>query len=212
MQLKEVLAKQAELGIEVAEIPSYYLKNAENQNQGIQSEGNNTFNDQRKLKNKSRRRNPDKRNRGNKKQKLADRSFSENKNPTLLQKLLSADIKRDKSHLFQVFRFMAVNSFFKNYPDKPLIYPSAVVKETGSEVYGGKKQLQSGKDALEHGNKETVQKHVIKDSDNGHDNEDEESDEGDDDDNSNVPYLVQGEGDNEDGIDEFDEEEGEILQ
>ncbi|KAI5436529.1 hypothetical protein KIW84_022863, partial [Lathyrus oleraceus] len=39
-ELKEVLAKQAELGVEVAEIPSYYLKNAANQ--GLQSEENET--------------------------------------------------------------------------------------------------------------------------------------------------------------------------
>ncbi|KAK7366453.1 hypothetical protein VNO80_08443 [Phaseolus coccineus] len=49
-ELKEVLAKQAELGIEVAEIPSHYLKNSENQ--GLQNEGKNKFSDKRKFQNK----------------------------------------------------------------------------------------------------------------------------------------------------------------
>ncbi|KAI5396060.1 hypothetical protein KIW84_062305 [Lathyrus oleraceus] len=99
-ELKEVLAKQAELGVEVAEIPSYYLKNAANQ--GLQSEENETpFTNKRKFKNKARR-NPNKRRRNGKKQKLADKDFLENKKkPTLLQKLLSANIVRDQSYLFQ---------------------------------------------------------------------------------------------------------------
>lgn len=193
-ELKEVLTKQAELGVEVAEIPSYYLKNGTNQ--GLQSEDKkNTFTDKRKFKNKVKR-NPDRKSWNNKKQKFADRDLLENKKkPTLLQKLLSADIKRDKSHLFQVFRFITANSFFKDYPDKPLVYPPVSVKEMGSEVYSGKKHLQGGEVVLEHGTKEIVQ-NVVKDSGSGHDNEDEESDEG----------------DNGDGINEFDEEEGEIIE
>ncbi|GAU35779.1 hypothetical protein TSUD_56550 [Trifolium subterraneum] len=177
-QLKEVLAKQAELGVEVAEIPSHYLKNGANQ--GLQSEEqNNTFNNRRRLRNNGRR-NPNKRSRYNKKQKLADKDFLENKKSTLLQKLMSADIKRDKRYLLQVFRFMTANSFFKDYPDKPLVYPSVLVKEVESEVYGGKKHLQDEKVVHEDGSKEIVQNF-------GNDNEDEESD-------------------------EFDEEEGEIIE
>ncbi|KAI5435591.1 hypothetical protein KIW84_022124 [Lathyrus oleraceus] len=151
-ELKEVLAKQAELGVEVAEIPSYYLKNAANQ--GLQSEENETpFTNKRKFKNKARR-NPNKRRRNGKKQKLADKDFLENKKkPTLLQKLLSADIVRDQSYLFQVFRFMTANSFLKDYPDKPLVYPPVLVKEMGSEVYDGKKHLHGGKDVVEDGTK-----------------------------------------------------------
>ncbi|KAI5436527.1 hypothetical protein KIW84_022863 [Lathyrus oleraceus] len=151
-ELKEVLAKQAELGVEVAEIPSYYLKNAANQ--GLQSEENETpFTNKIKFKNKARR-NPNKRRRNGKKQKLADKDFLENKKkPTLLQKLLSADIVRDQSYLFQVFRFMTANSFLKDYPDKPLVYPPVLVKEMGSEVYDGKKHLHGGKDVVEDGTK-----------------------------------------------------------
>ncbi|KAI5435588.1 hypothetical protein KIW84_022124, partial [Lathyrus oleraceus] len=154
-ELKEVLAKQAELGVEVAEIPSYYLKNAANQ--GLQSEENETpFTNKRKFKNKARR-NPNKRRRNGKKQKLADKDFLENKKkPTLLQKLLSADIVRDQSYLFQVFRFMTANSFLKDYPDKPLVYPPVLVKEMGSEVYDGKKHLHGGKDVVEDGTKGIV--------------------------------------------------------
>ncbi|XP_045799726.1 GATA zinc finger domain-containing protein 14 isoform X2 [Trifolium pratense] len=180
-QLKEVLAKQAELGVEVAEIPSHYLKNGANQ--GPQSEEqNNTFTDRRKLRNNGKR-NPARRSRNNKKQKLADKDFLENKKSSLLQKLMSADIKRDKSYLLQVFRFMAANSFFKDYPGKPLVYPSVLVKEVESEVYRGKKHLQDGKDVLEHDFK--IVQNFVKDSENGNDNEDEEI---------------------------YDEEEGEILE
>ncbi|GAU18979.1 hypothetical protein TSUD_178960 [Trifolium subterraneum] len=165
-QLKDVLAKQAELGVEVAEIPSHYLKKGANQ--GLQSEEqNNTFNNRRKLRN-NRRRNPDKRRRNNKKQKLPDKDFLENKKSTSLQKLLSTDIKRDKSYLLQVFRFMTANSFFKDDPDKPLVYPSVLVKEVESEVYGGKKHLQDEKAVVKHGSKEIVKNF-------GNDNEDEES-------------------------------------
>lgn len=172
MQLKEVLAKQAELGVEVAEIPTYYLKNSANQD--LQSEEKNTFTDKRKFKNKSNRK-LDKKSRFAKKQKFAGKDFSESpslnkRKPTLLQKLLSADIKRDKSHLFQVFRFMVVNSFFKNYPDKPLVYPSVAVKEMGLEGDAKDKHLQCGNGVLEHGNKVTVQKivnHVSEDEEEG---------------------------------------------
>ncbi|XP_058721973.1 uncharacterized protein LOC131593487 isoform X2 [Vicia villosa] len=177
-ELKEVLAKQAELGVEVAEIPSYYLKN--DTNQGLQSEENTN---KRKFKNKGKK-NPNKKRRNGKKQKLADKDFSENKKkkPSLLQKLLSADIKRDHSYLFQVFRFMKANSFLKDYPDKPLVYPSVSVKEMGGEVYDGKK------DVIEDGTKGVVETFV------------KESDDDDDD------------GDNGDGMVEFEEEEGEILE
>ncbi|CAI8595763.1 unnamed protein product [Vicia faba] len=180
-ELKEVLAKQAELGVEVAEIPSYYLKNAANQ--GLESEENTN---KRKFKNKGRK-NPDKKRRNGKKQKLADKNFSENKKkPSLLQKLLIADIKRDQSYLFQVFRFMKANSFLKDYPDKPLVYPSVSVKEMGGEVYDG------GKDVVEDGTKGVVETFV-----KGSGNEVKESDD---------------DGDNGDGMVEFEEEEGEILE
>ena len=133
MQLKEVLAKQAELGVEVAEIPSYYLKNSDNQ--ALQSEGKNKFTDKRKFQNKFNKKS-DRKGRFAKRQKFDDKDFSESpslkkRKPTLLQKLLSSDVKRDKSHLIQVFRFMVMNSFFKHCLDKPLRYPLVVVKEKG---------------------------------------------------------------------------------
>lgn len=194
LQLKEVLAKQAELGIEVAEIPSHYLKNSENQ--GFQTEGKNSFTDKRKFQNKFNKKS-DRRGRFGKRQKFSHNDISEKpalnkKKPTLLEKLLSADIKRDKSHLLQVFRFMVMNSFFKDSPDKPLIYPSVMVKETGSEGGCEEKHLHTGKDALERGNEKTVQNIANHGIDNDHDSEDGESED--------------------EEIGESDEEEGEILE
>ncbi|KAK8964649.1 hypothetical protein KSP40_PGU018163 [Platanthera guangdongensis] len=66
--------------------------------------------------------------------------------PTLLRKLLNADIRRDKSQLLQAFRFMVLNSFFKNSPHGPLVFPiitakDAVAPETG--VVGVKELLQN---------------------------------------------------------------------
>ncbi|KAL1300016.1 hypothetical protein HN51_044703 [Arachis hypogaea] len=215
-ELKQVLAKQAELGVEVAEIPSYYLKDRENQ--GPQSEGKDTLNNKkRKFQNKFNRK-PDRKDRFSKKQKFTDKDSLEQrpsitkKKPTLLQKLLSADIKKDKSHLIQAFRFMVTNSFFKYYPDKPLIYPSVVVKETGSEGNAGEKHLHAGKDVLDHDNKKTVKKIVNDDINDVHFIEEEESD---DDDYENLQKepssLVQRQRDNGIGIEKCDEEEGEII-
>jgi cleavage and polyadenylation specificity factor subunit 4 len=39
---------------------------------------------------------------------------------TLLENLLSREIKREKSHLLQIFRFMVNNSFFSEWPNKSL--------------------------------------------------------------------------------------------
>ncbi|XP_057724330.1 uncharacterized protein LOC130940251 [Arachis stenosperma] len=215
-ELKQVLAKQAELGVEVAEIPSYYLK--DRQNQGSQSEGKDTLtNKKRKFQNKIDRK-PDRKGRFSKKQKFTDKDSLEQrpsitkKKPTLLQKLLSADIKKDRSHLIQAFRFMVTNSFFKYYPDKPLIYPSVVVKETGSEGNAGEKHLHAGKDVLDHENKKTVKKIVNDDINDVHFSEEEKSD---DDDYENLQKepssLVQRQRDNGIGIEKCDEEEGEII-
>lgn len=202
MQLKEVLAKQAELGVEVAEIPSYYLKDSKNQD--LQGEGKNTFTEKRKFKNKFNRKS-DRKGRFAKKQKFADKDFSDSpslnkRQPTLLQKLLSADIKRDKKHLFQVFRFMVMNSFLKDCPDKPLIYPSVVIKEIGSEGDALQKHLSPGKDVLEYGDEKTVQKIVNRDKDS----EDEESDE---DENDSLKRQC----DKGEIIEKSDEEDGQII-
>ncbi|KAL0281932.1 UNVERIFIED_CONTAM: hypothetical protein Sradi_7278100, partial [Sesamum radiatum] len=70
-----------------------------------------------------------------KKQKLANgyttKPCTSNKEPSLLKKLLNSDIERDKKHLLQVFRFMVMNSFFGDWPEKPLKFPVVVVKEPG---------------------------------------------------------------------------------
>ncbi|KAK7311076.1 hypothetical protein RJT34_08969 [Clitoria ternatea] len=221
-ELKAVLAKQAELGVEVAEIPSSYLKNSENQ--GVQNEGKNKYGENRKSRKRFNKKS-DRRGRFGKKQKFTDKEFSESpslkkRRPTLLQKLLSADIKRDKSYLLQVFRFMVINSFFKDYPDKPLRYPSLVIKENGIEGDGEETCLHTQKDVIKHENKKAVQK--IVNNGNGHDSEDEDSDDNDDDnENESIindnPHkepssLAKRHCDSEEGIEESDEEEGEIIE
>ncbi|KAH7548399.1 hypothetical protein JRO89_XS14G0119600 [Xanthoceras sorbifolium] len=113
-QLKEILAKQAELGVEVAEIPSHYLSDSEKQPYG--------------------------------------REENTRPKPTLLQKLLSTDIRRDKSRLLQAFRFMVMNTFFKDLPEKPLKFPLVIVKENGfSEEVVEEKALFVGKDDVSEG-------------------------------------------------------------
>ncbi|XP_052193709.1 uncharacterized protein LOC127802071 isoform X3 [Diospyros lotus] len=162
-QLKEILAKQAELGCEVAEIPSYYLSDPEEQVHGkkenkvlakkeyLQNKFRNGRFSQNKRFKKHKFGDPGSTNTHDqgeplfKKQKLVDNDSLCNRSldkrqPTLLQKLLSANIRRDRSRLLQVFRFMVINSFFKDWPEKPLRFPSVIVKEeTGSkEVVEGK--------------------------------------------------------------------------
>ncbi|GFY90701.1 GATA zinc finger protein [Actinidia rufa] len=158
-QLKEVLAKQAELGCEVAEIPSSYLSDSEKQVHGREVDKK-AFPKKEKFQNKFNKRGRNRqKERFTKKQRLTDhddtsnspsqdKRFSEKQNladngsranpslnkkqPTLLQKLLSADIRKDKRHLLQVFRFMVMNSFFKDCPEKPLRFPLVIVKDTAS--------------------------------------------------------------------------------
>ncbi|KAI9116586.1 hypothetical protein K1719_012753 [Acacia pycnantha] len=130
-ELKEILARQAELGVEVAEIPSSYLKDSTTK--GLEGEEKRNSTNKRKVKNRK--------GRHSKKQKFANKDTSldpldpssDKRSPTLLQKLLSADVKRDKSHLLEAFRFMVMNSFFQDWPDKPLRYPSDMIKENGPE-------------------------------------------------------------------------------
>ncbi|KAG9133338.1 hypothetical protein Leryth_021487 [Lithospermum erythrorhizon] len=152
-QLKEILAKQAELGCEVAEIPSSYLCDSEKQ---VHMEGTNRpFNKKERFQNKFNKRGRfhkndhfsrrsksgncdpsdecqqmdqlnEKQIRGN--NKLTRQDGASKKKPTLLQKLLSADIKREKHQLLQVFRFMVMNSFFKDFPEKALKFPPVIIK------------------------------------------------------------------------------------
>ncbi|KAF7822477.1 nuclear fragile X mental retardation-interacting protein [Senna tora] len=100
-ELKEILAKQAALGVEVAEIPTHYLRDP--QNNCVKGEEKRNFANKRKFQNKFDRR-TDRQDQYSNKQKIAKKNFPNA--PTLLQKLLSADIRRDKRHLFQAFRFM----------------------------------------------------------------------------------------------------------
>jgi cleavage and polyadenylation specificity factor subunit 4 len=161
-RLKEILAKQAQLGCEVAEIPPCYLSDSEKQgrrkevgNQVLTNKGNSQtkynkrgrFHQNGRFSKKQQVANHDSSNFTNpdeqfsKKQKLRDNdsrtkpSLNE-KQPTLLQRLLSADIRKDKHHLLQAFRFMVMNSFFKDWPEKPLSFPLVTVKDNREIGYG----------------------------------------------------------------------------
>ncbi|KAL5707766.1 hypothetical protein ACHQM5_018628 [Ranunculus cassubicifolius] len=131
-ELKQILAKQAELGVEVAEIPKDYLLD----DQSEQKEASNG-NGKSKKRGGRRQKHDRSKNRFNKKQKTANNNDSSypkpqmisKKKPSLLEKLLSGDIKRDKSHLLQAFRFMVLNNFFGEYPKKPLEFPLVKVKD-----------------------------------------------------------------------------------
>lgn len=157
-QLKEVLAKQAELGCEVAEIPSHYLLDSEKQVHG-QEENKRAFNKKGRSRNKFNKRGRPENDRLAKKQRPSDTDaailndqtnvfnqtqrmrnndpstgpITKKREPTLLQKLLSADLRRDRGRLLQVFRFMVMNSFFKDRPEKPLIFPLVTVKQNEGE-------------------------------------------------------------------------------
>ncbi|KAF7154546.1 hypothetical protein RHSIM_Rhsim01G0121600 [Rhododendron simsii] len=156
-RLKEILAKQAELGCEVAEIPPCYLSDSEKQgcrkevgNKALKKNFQNKYNKRGRFHRKERfskkqqladhdssnLTNPDEQ--FSKKQKLRDNDsrtmpYLNKKQPTLLQRLLSADIRRDKHRLLQVFRFMVMNSFFKDLPEKPLRFPLVRVNNNTSE-------------------------------------------------------------------------------
>jgi cleavage and polyadenylation specificity factor subunit 4 len=127
------------LGVEVAEIPPLHLLDSEKQEHG-REDNRRSLTKKGKFWNKH-----DKRGRFNKKGRSAKQvgSANEERKPTLLEKLLSTDIKRDKRQLLQVFRFMVANSFFKDWPEKPLKFPSVVVKEDGygDEIVGKKSSL-----------------------------------------------------------------------
>ncbi|CAA0831459.1 Unknown protein [Striga hermonthica] len=156
-QLKEILAKQAELGCEVAEVPSHYLSDSEVQtdvrhpnSRGFGKRGNfrSKFNQFDRFSKRQRSGNMDSENSQNqnghinKKQRWANNGCTTMQRghtktePSLLKKLLSSDIKRDKRHLLQVFRFMVMNSFFEKSPEQSLKFPEVIVKESchGSEI------------------------------------------------------------------------------
>lgn len=161
-QLKEILAKQAELGVEVAEIPGVSLSDLKKQGLG-REKNRSQFSKKGRLQNKfDKRGRYNKNDRPAKKQRLHDSASSDVsslslRKETLLQKLLSPDIRRDKNSLLQVFRFMVMNSFLKDWPNKPLKFPSIMVRELKreNEVVEGM-PLPMKKDVYECSNKTSI--------------------------------------------------------
>ncbi|XP_075492326.1 uncharacterized protein LOC142530388 isoform X1 [Primulina tabacum] len=148
-ELKEILEKQAELGCEVAEIPSCYLPDSERQTDG-RVKDQHVFGKRERFPNKFDRQGKfhqnfhDRNDCFAKKQRLAsDSTHLDNKRePSLLQKLLYSDIKRDATYLLQTFRFMVMNSFFADWPSKSLRFPVVVIKESGDESGSSEKKNQ----------------------------------------------------------------------
>lgn len=212
-QLKEILAKQAELGVEVAEIPACYLSDPKKQGQG-REENERSWAKTGKLHNKFEKqtRNNNKE-RYSKKQRLNENGsptvpFVSRKEPTLLQKLHSADVKRDKSRLLQALRFMVMNSFFKDWPDKPLKFPAVIVKDGSGEDNDGMvgNMCQTAvKVDVEHNDNTIIEK--IDEYDHSHDNidNDDDTDDGGEDDSKNSYER------NNDKQEDGQEEEGEII-
>ncbi|XP_048139620.1 uncharacterized protein LOC115755693 isoform X2 [Rhodamnia argentea] len=137
-QLKKILAQQAELGVEIAEIPSHYLSDIQKKDELPEESSRRWTKKERFHKNRNKRGHHNRRDQFNKKQRLEATSSTDppslNKNrTTLLQKLLSKDIKRDNTRLFQVFRFMVTNSFFKYWPEQSLKFPKVVANENVCE-------------------------------------------------------------------------------
>lgn len=121
-QLKEILAKQSELGVEVAEVPRWYL-----------AEPKETF----------KKPHPKRPKRDN--EASTSKGVSAKK-PTLLEKLHEPEIMRDKSRVLQVLKFMALNNFFEQ-PNEPLKFP--VVMLEGKENDGGQSESEGGDEVAE---------------------------------------------------------------
>ncbi|CAO2197190.1 unnamed protein product [Urochloa humidicola] len=137
-ELKEVLAKQQELGFELPELPPGYLSETEG-DKGDEKKGN--WKTQGRDSRFGNRVNTNKRPRYERGEFQSKRSkvwnripsndgvIAKSREPTLLQKLLSADIKKDRHKLLHTFKFMALNNFFKDWPDKPLQFPIVKVNQ-----------------------------------------------------------------------------------
>ncbi|OMO69856.1 hypothetical protein COLO4_28900 [Corchorus olitorius] len=161
-QLKDILAKQAQLGVEVAEIPSHYLLGSEKKVNG-RGESNGPSTKRGRFEKHDKGGKSEKRDRFSRKRRSTNEESCEGpssskRSPTLLQKLLGADIRKDKSRLLQVFRFMVINSFFKDWPEKPLKYPVVVVRDglCDSEIVQGNPLLVGNED-IEACNKSMIQ-------------------------------------------------------
>ncbi|XP_073125669.1 uncharacterized protein [Henckelia pumila] len=167
-ELKEILDKQAELGCEVAEIPSCYLSDSERQTDG-RVKGQNILGKRERFQKKfdkrgkfqqkdqvSARHRPedgsaDLHDRNDciaTKQRLASGSTHSDrkKDPSLLQKLLYSDIKRERTYLLQTFRFVVMNSFFEDWPSKPVRFPVVIIKDSGDESGRFEKKCQVAED------------------------------------------------------------------
>ncbi|KAL8216239.1 hypothetical protein R6Q57_023076 [Mikania cordata] len=116
-QLKEILAKQAELGCEVADIPASYLLGSNKQNRREkQHYKRGKFHNKRGTSFQDRIG-----------KKARPNGQKPNHQPSLLQKLLTQDIKSDKNRLLQVLRFITANSFLTA---ESLRFPAVTVRET----------------------------------------------------------------------------------
>lgn len=136
-ELKEVLAKQEELGFELPELPPGYLSEAEDQCDEKKNNGKPQRRDSRfgNRGNTNKRPRYDRGDFQSKRPKAGNRtpgaggSMIKSREPTLLQKLLSSDIKRDRHRLLHTFKFMALNNFFEDWPEKPLQFPIVKVNQ-----------------------------------------------------------------------------------
>ncbi|GJM92783.1 hypothetical protein PR202_ga09280 [Eleusine coracana subsp. coracana] len=136
-ELKEVLAKQQELGFELPELPPGYLSETEDRGDEKKSKWKTQHRDSRfgnRNSNTKRSRFDcgDSRSKRPKVWNNAPRNdglMPKSREPTLLQKLLSSDIRRDRHRLLHIFKFMVMNSFFQDWPDKPLEFPSVKVNQ-----------------------------------------------------------------------------------
>lgn len=135
-ELKKVLAKQQELGFELPELPPGYLSETEDQGDERKSKWKTQRGDSRFGNRNSNIKRPrfDRGDTRSKRPKVWNNTrdaaaMPKFREPTLLQKLLSSDIKRDRHRLLHTFKFMAMNNFFKDLPDKPLEFPSVKVNQ-----------------------------------------------------------------------------------
>ncbi|XP_076941943.1 uncharacterized protein LOC143611651 isoform X2 [Bidens hawaiensis] len=137
-QLEEILAKQAELGCEVADISGSYNFLSESspkkQNPRDRKHERQQHHKRGKFHNKRGAHFQDVDRFAKKSRSRDQHSFKGNhetmpkkREPSLLEKLLTPDIKREKTHLLQVLRFMTANSFFT---EESLRFPPVILRET----------------------------------------------------------------------------------
>lgn len=225
-QLKEIIAKQEEMGVEVAELPPNYLSESENKGgNGYKARmgkkrgrfGNKFF-DKRGKKHGQRNQRAKKQRPGGNASFPA--SISDKRKPSLLQKLLAAEINRDKSHLLQVFRFMVLNNFFKDYPEKPLEFPLITVNNVGiyngvfvteEALHGGDGVVSAVENTAALGPKHQDCNHIVMDEDDCDKGDEDDCDEDDSEAEELIYDLADENGGINEDIAESDSEEGEIT-